>query len=359
MPINFTELVDRVEARNQQNRAQLVAQVKPFLDVIARKSLYEQEKTRERTETAEGLKAIGQTAGVDFQPLTGSDGKLLPSNIQQMQYGAQADRQAPLKQIEAFSAVYGVEMPENIDKMSPEQATATLGKMKEDHAVSETINDMFAAYPDMAEKLLSDPKYQAANLRTKKIMVQKELAAIDAQSNLESFIAKKRIESGIKINEYWSTTGSMQTKKMEADAAGQADLAVGQQKSANIVKDYETRGKSVGGYNVKIDRSKGYKEATMLYKGEKIRKTNAGYAYWDEKSEKWRDLEVDPKDKTSLTKKTGGRLVKNPIYPNAAKILDSALDEYDNNLANTGAQRQQAQPAAQQAQTYDEFNDLF
>ena len=96
-PINFTELVERVEAKNRQNRAELTSQVMPFLEVAVKKSLYEQEKRRAADESVAALTQLGEETGVNFVPMTGVGGKVIDPKVQQMVYRTQAETLAPIK----------------------------------------------------------------------------------------------------------------------------------------------------------------------------------------------------------------------------------------------------------------------
>ena len=71
---------------------------------------------------------------------------------------------------------------------------------------------------------------------------------------------------------------------------------------------------------------------------------------------KWRPLKID-KDKPANLIMTKGR---NKTIYNAKNILDGALTEYSNSLSTVGGnQQQQAEPPANDAKTYNEFDDIF
>lgn len=350
MPINFSELVDRIDQRNLQNRQQMVAQMKPFLDVLTRKATYEMEKQKAKEETAAGLKVAGEAMGLkDYTPDTS-----LSPDMQKFTFNLEADRQAPLKQWEAFSSVYGIEPPANLKDMTPEMATVSLGKAKEDHATSEAINATLSMYPEIAKKLMTDEKFNSANLKVKRAMLEKELGDDEAKKKFVADVALYKAKSDIDTNEYWRTTGTIQQQKINATGAG-GGLSDSQKKAMSRKALYETTGVSINGYKVKIGEQAGNKIATTLSNGKSIKKTENGY-YLLDKDGKWRTLIVDPDDKDSLLYVVKG-VGRNTRYKNAAKALDSAMTDYDLQTGNTleplmGTE----QPAAT---TNPDFDDLF
>jgi hypothetical protein len=356
-PINFTELVERVEAKNRQNRAELTSQVMPFLEVAVKKSLYEQEKRRAADESVAALTQLGEETGVNFVPMTGVGGKALDPKYQQMAYSAQAESQAPIKQIEAFASVFGTDLPENYNNLKPQEATLVLEKMKQDYATEQTIADMLTMYPDIAEKVSGDPRYQGGNLKVKAAIVRKELADKEAQAEFDQHLRKKIAESNIRISEYQAKSNidvsEAQTKANIGGGSGSASTA-GERKAANIIKQYEGAGKVYGGSTVTIKKEADGLTAYSNIQGYEIRKRGGAYEF--KSGGKWRPLKID-KDKPANLIMTKGR---NKTIYNAKNILDGALTEYSNSLSTVGGnQQQQAQPPANDAKTYNEFDDIF
>lgn len=358
MPINFTELVERVEAKNRQNRAELTSQVMPFLEVAVKKSLYEQEKRRAADESVAALTQLGEETGVNFVPMTGAGGEVLDPKYQQMAYSAQAESQAPIKQMEAFASVFGTDLPENYNNLKPQEATLVLEKMKQDYATEQTIADMLTMYPDIAEKVSGDPRYQGGNLKVKAALVRKALADKEAQAEFDQHLRKKIAESNIRISEYQAKSNidvsEAQTKANIGGGSGSASTA-GERTAANIVTMYETDGKYFKGSKVKIHNDKGYTEAITTINGYTIRKTSAGYSYKD--GNIWRKLVVDKKKSDTLVLVMKG-IAKNTYFPGAASVLSGALQEYDNNRAKAGIENKTA-PPPKNAKTYNEFDDIF
>jgi len=357
MPINFTELVERVEAKNRQNRAELTSQVMPFLEVAVKKSLYEQEKRRAADESVTAFTELGKATGVDFAPMTGAGGKALDPKYQQMAYSAQAESQAPIKQIEAFASVFGTDLPENYNKLKPQEATLVLEKMKQDYATEQTIADTLTMYPDIAEKVSGDPRYQGGNLRLKAALIHKALADKEAQAEFDRNVQKKIAESNIRIGEYQVKSNidvrEAQTKANIGGGSGSASTA-GERKAANIIKQYEGAGKVYGGSTVTIKKEADGIAAYSNIQGYEIRKRGGAYEF--KSGGKWRPLKID-KDKPANLIMTKGR---NKTLYNAKNILDGALTEYSNSLSTVGGNRQQqADHPANDAKTYNEFDDIF
>lgn len=357
MPINFTELVERVEAKNRQNRAELTSQVMPFLEVAVKKSLYEQEKRRAADESVTAFTELGKATGVDFVPMTGAGGKALDPIYQQMAYSAQAESQAPIKQIEAFASVFGTDLPENYNNLKPQEATLVLEKMKQDYATEQTIADILTMYPDIAEKVSGDPRYQGGNLKVKAALVRKALADKEAQEEFDRKIQEEIAKSNIRIGEYQVKSNidikEAQTKTKIGGGSGSESTA-GERKAANIIKQYEGAGKVYGGSTVTIKKEADGIAAYTNIQGYEIRKRRGAYEY--KSGGKWRPLKID-KDKPANLIITKGR---NKTLYNAKNILDGALTEYSNSLSTVGGNRQQqAEPPANDAKTYNEFDDIF
>lgn len=360
MPINFSELVNTVEEKNKQNRRELVSQIRPFLDVLVRKSLYESEKRKAADESVTAFTELGKATGVNFAPMTGAGGKALDPKYQQMAYNAQAESQAPIKQMEAFASVFGTDLPENYNNLKPQEATLVLEKMKQDYATEQTIADVLTMYPDIAEKVSGDPRYQGGNLKLKAALVRKALGDKEAQAEFDQRQREKIADSNIRISEYQAKSNIDVSEAQRKDQVGGSASAstAGERAASNLVAMYEGSGKNYRGSKVQISRQKGYTEAVTIMNGEKIRKTSSGYSYQDQKGV-WRKLVIN-EDGKSLEKKIGGLAKKNPVYPDAKTILDGALQEYDNYRAKAGAANQsQPQQSPQSQQTFDEFNDIF
>ena len=357
MPINFTELVERVEAKNRQNRAELTSQVMPFLEVAVKKSLYEQEKRRAADESVAALTQLGEATGVNFDPMTGAGGEHLDPKYQQMAYSAQAESQAPIKQMEAFASVFGTDLPENYNNLKPQEATLVLEKMKQDYATEQTIADMLTMYPDIAEKVSGDPRYQGGNLKVKAALIRKALGDKEAQAEFDQHLRKKIAESNIRISEYQAKSNidvsEAQTKANIGGGSGSASTA-GERKAANIIKQYEGAGKVYGGSTVTIKKDANGISAYSNIQGYEIRKRGGAYEF--KSGDKWRPLKID-KDKPANLIMTKGR---NKTLYNAKNILDGALTEYSNSLSTVGGyQQRKAQPPAKDAKTYNEFDDIF
>ena len=356
MPINFTELVERVEAKNKQNRAELTSQVMPFLEVAVKKSLYEQEKRRAADESVAALTQLGSTAGVDFAPMTGAGGKALDPKYQQMAYNAQAESQAPIKQMEAFANVYGTKLPDNYNNLKPQEATLVLEKMKQDYATEQTIADMLTMYPDIAEKVSGDPRYQGGNLKVKAALIRKALADKEARDEFDQHLRKKIAESNIRTSEYQAKSNIDVREAQRKDQVGGSASAstAGERKAANIIKQYEGAGKVYGGSTVTIKKEADGIAAYSNIQGYEIRKRGGAYEF--KSGGKWRPLKID-KDKPANLIMTKGR---NKTIYNAKNILDGALTEYSNSLSTVGGnQQRQDQPPANDAKTYNEFDDIF
>ena len=356
-PINFTELVERVEAKNRQNRAELTSQVMPFLEVAVKKSLYEQEKRRAANESVTAFTELGKATGVDFAPMTGAGGEALDPKYQQMAYSAQAESQAPIKQMEAFASVFGTDLPENYNNLKPQEATLVLEKMKQDYATEQTIADMLTMYPDIAEKVSGDPRYQGGNLKVKAALVRKALADKEAQEDFDRKIQEEIAKSNIRIGEYQVKSNidikEAQTKTNIGGGSGSESTA-GERKAANIIKQYEGAGKVYGGSTVIIKKEADGIAAYTNIQGYEIRKKRGAYEF--KSGGKWRPLKID-KDKPANLIMTKGR---NKTLYNAKNILDGALTEYSNSLSTVGGNRQQqAEPPANDAKTYNEFDDIF
>lgn len=352
MPINFSELVDRIEQRNLQNRQQMVAQIKPFLDVLTRKATYELEKRKAAEETATGLSEAAKTIGIDFTPNTS-----LTPDMQKFTFNLEADRQAPRKQWEAFSSVYGVQIPENIKDMTPEQATVSLAKAKEEYSTIEAVNDTLSLYPELAQKLMADPKFSQADAKLKMAMLDKELGDEAAKKSFAQKVAMKKIETDENIRQYWSTTGALAQQKIEQDNAS-PKMTAGQVQAMSRKKLYETQGINLHGYKVKIAKQAGNKIAITTINGKSIKKTPDGY--WILSNDgKWRELIIDPDNKDNLRYKRAG-VIKDTVYRNAAKALDTALTDYDLQTGNSLEPLSGEEPQVkQQQQTNTIPDELF
>lgn len=292
MPINFSDLVDKIEQRNLQNRQQAVAQMKPFLDVITRKATYEMEKRKAAEETAAVLAEAAKTIGIDYTPNTS-----LTPDMQKFTFNLEADRQAPLKQWEAFSSVYGIEPPANLKDMTPEMATVSLGKAKEDLATSEAINATLSMYPEIAKKLMTDEKFNSANLKVKRAMLEKVPGDDEAKKKFVADVALYKAKSDIDTNEYWRTTGALAREKMKQDAEGTTTSTQNkkQQDDTALMRKMETSGFNFGTHNVKVKFSKSGKPvAETTTTTDRLQKTPLGIYYL--KNNKWLPLEMKDKD---------------------------------------------------------------
>ena len=63
--------------------------------------------------------------------------------------------------------------------------------MQEDYATEQTIADMLTMYPDIAEKVSGDPRYQGGNLRVKAALIRKALGDKEAQAEFDQHLRKK------------------------------------------------------------------------------------------------------------------------------------------------------------------------
>ena len=69
MPINFSDLVAKVEAQNAQNRQQLVSQIMPAIDVMVKRRQYDYENEQ----AAASMASIAQQNDIPFTPIPGAD----------------------------------------------------------------------------------------------------------------------------------------------------------------------------------------------------------------------------------------------------------------------------------------------
>jgi hypothetical protein len=144
-----------------------------------------------------------------------------------------------------------------------------------------------------------------------------------------------------------------QRKANIGGGSGSASTA-GERKAANIIKQYEGAGKVYGGSTVTIKKEADGIAAYSNIQGYEIRKRGGSYEF--KSGDKWKPLKID-KDKPANLIMTKG---KNKTIYNAKNILDGALTEYSNSLSTVGGnQQQQAEPPANDAKTYNEFDDIF
>lgn len=336
MPINFSELVDKIDQRNRQNREQAWGQIAPFLDVMTRKATYEYEKQKAKDETAAGLKVAGDAMGMkDYA----ADTSLTP-DMQKFIFNIDAERQAPDKEWEAFSSVYGVPKPDNFDNMTPQQKTVSLGRAKEDKKTIDGVNATLAAYPEAAEEVYKHPKFADGNAQVKEAIAQRALSKVLGNEKAKSELSANIEKSEINIAEYWATTGSMQQQKLDAAGQSQPKLNQGQKDALNTMRLYEKEGIVKNGHKVKIEMQGDKFVATTIINGVKIKKTPSGYFYQD-KSGDWREL----------SSKELGR----DKYKDVSKALSNAMAEYDTKRIKLPDR--EVKPAA--TATNPDFDDIF
>jgi hypothetical protein len=152
MLMNFSDLVSKVEAANQQNRQQLVNTIMPAVDLMIKR----REVDIEKEEFGKGLSQLAAAEGMPFMP----DATQSPQ-MQQATYGAELTRFRAEKSSKAFYDNNGVPLPKDWDKLTPEAKVLRAKKDEADFGTIQKLNAAGAAYPEVA-KLLGKNKDKSA-----------------------------------------------------------------------------------------------------------------------------------------------------------------------------------------------------
>lgn len=356
MPINFSELVDKIEQRNLQNRQQVVAQIKPFLDVITRKAAYEGEKRKAAEEAVETYGALGKQENVPFTPLTNSEGKYLPPIAQQTAYQANRERVAPMKSLEAFASMNNIELPADRDKWDAAKTKLYGDKLVSDMSIIKGIEAELAAYPEIAEKLYANEKFVNGTPEVKRAILLKEQGSDQerkaTEARLNEFAKKQAIQYKYDVAAY--SAKQEIAAKYDKDTTPQPQTTQTQKINDQILKEYHTTGVRKGDYVVRVNKHGDNDYEAIIKDGKDTYRAAAnGYSYKDKGT--WKPIKLDGKE--YKVSKPGSNVVSEKIISSLRdgyKEYQSARRNVSQNLVNAPASIEQ--PAAT---TNPDFDDLF
>ncbi len=306
MPKDFGQLVAEVEERNKRNREAAWNQISPYLGAIIQKANYEQQKQKESREAAEGYSQLGKQMGVEFNPLTLSSGKYASPEMQGTAFNAAATKAQPLKMYEAYASLYGWEDDPKVKSMTPGQLTVFTAKKRDDQVILDSINTTFAAYPEIAQKYMNDPKFNAATPTQKAAMINRQEAETAAAQKLQSDIAEEQRKSQQKVSEYWQTTGAMQQQQLnwqKEKSTLPGKESESSQVAANTIKTLEKEGMAFGAHTVRayIGKDNNLRARVYIVKNGKqqiVEKTKTGIYVKDGKD--WVKLKPKTNDNGSI-----------------------------------------------------------
>lgn len=196
MAINFAELVNKVETLNKQNREQAIAQIKPYFEVMYKKAAYEHERKKERTEAAT---AIGEMAThLGFQDYKSNEG--YSPEMQLKLFDSYHIGKQPIQYLEGLRDAHGIELKEGYKTMNPEAAKIYTEEVRSDIAISKTINDLFAAYPEIETAMMQDDKFAGKTPSQQKAIIDAYMAKQDGARGMQEWMAKKQYEHELAIS---------------------------------------------------------------------------------------------------------------------------------------------------------------
>lgn len=345
--INFTELVDKVDQRNRQNKEAAMAQIQPFFDVMYKKAVYDREQRQQSEQAVQYGKWLGKTYGLPYQELILDDGSLAPANLQFDAMKAQFE----VGKIEEGMSQF---MKDNKDWIGDatvpegsifakghwfEEMQKTVAGKKED---KETLDTFLAKYPEGKEAL-----EDREDIKDLTFAQQHEIA--------ERYVSDRIAAQGTQAKmdyELWKQQQSMRTyiAKKEVDMAFNAakpttetELTQEQAKRLNKVRDYEGRGviHSDTGRRVIVKNDGKGTVAYIKVDHKKISEVKReGRTYYGKlkKDGKWYEMSVTG---DNLKMKRGGT-IKDIVSP----LLDSTID-YEDSLRYI-SERYEEQPTLPQ-----------
>ena len=342
--INFTELVDKVDQRNRQNKEAAMAQIQPFFDVMYKKAVYDREQRQQSEQAVQYGKWLGKTYGLPYQELTLDDGSLAPANLQFDAMKAQFE-------VGKVESVIGQFMKDNKDWIGdatvPEGSIFAKGHWFEEmqktvageKEASERIKELAAVHPSIKEALESED-YKGMSNRERLAVAQSMEREIEAESQARAKAETEARASSRRILEHQVKTDYTQQAKAEAEAGKPTGkgLTVAQEKSRRIVERYESTGNIHQGYSVKVNEGEDGLVAEIEVKDSRISKIkykDGGYWGFDTKKNKGKgEWVVLTEWDDGLEYKVGGFFVKNPWFGNANKAINEAIKEYQKHIAN-------------------------
>ena len=252
MPINFSDLVAKVEAQNQQNRQQLVAQVMPAIDLMVKRREYDYENEQ----FASGLQKMATDAGMEFTP----DPTQTPQ-MQQAMFGEARNRFETEKKSKAFYESTGQPLPEGWDKLSPEARIVKAKRDEQDYSTIQAISAAAEAYPEVKPLL---EKNKGKSVAAQEAIVKKYFAEKGEADEWETW--KRKANYTASLSDSGGDGGSKHpTWGQATDAQKAHDLAIA--KVSNYTKTGVAR--TVGAGDKVITRVAKVIKYTPTVKGKK------------------------------------------------------------------------------------------
>lgn len=257
--INFTELVDKVDQRNRQNKEAAMAQIQPFFDVMYKKAVYDREQYQQAEQAVAYGQEMGRILNMSFSPMMMGD-KYAPANLQFKSMDAQFEAGKVRETIGQFMKdnkdwiSEGVAIPEGSVYAQAQWLKGLQEDVSSEKEASKRIKDIVAIHPSIKEALESE-EYEDMPSREKYAVAHSMASNIEAESQARTKAEAEAVASSRRIREHQVKTDYTQKIKDEAEAsklAKETALTKKEKRAQNIIEEYKT-GRDIGtGYRVKV-----------------------------------------------------------------------------------------------------------
>ncbi len=287
--INFTELVDKVDQRNRQNREAAMAQIQPFFDVMYKKAVYDREQYQQAEQAVAYGQEMGRILNMSFSPMMMGD-KYAPANLQFKSMDAQFEAGKVRETIGQFMKdnkdwiSEGVAIPEGSVYAQAQWFKGLQEDVSSEKEARQRIKDIVAIHPSIKEALESE-EYEGMPSREKYAVAHSMASKIEAESQARTKAEAEAVASSRRIWEHQVKTDYTQKIKDEAKASKPTK----EEKIAqNIIEEYKT-GRDIGtGYRVKVVKGEsGTLKAYTDSGGDRVAYMNGKYNIKNKKTGKF------------------------------------------------------------------------
>lgn len=190
MPINFSDLVSKVEQQNAINRQQLVAQVMPAIDLMVKR----REVDYDKEQFAQGLRQLAETEGItDFNV-----DPTMSKDMMQATYSQLSSKRKTENAAKAFYDATGTTLPSDWDKLTPEAKAVRAKRDEMDYSTVQAINAVAEANPDIKPIL---EKNKDKPVATQEALVKKYLADKGKAEEWEEWKKKANYSAALAMQE--------------------------------------------------------------------------------------------------------------------------------------------------------------
>lgn len=152
MPVNFTELMININEKNEIDKQNKWNQIAPYIDVITKKALYEDEKKK----LAAGYGEIAKAEGWEFNAAPDAQGRYASAEMLTAQFQSQRGVKTAQQKASEWYEANKMERPQGYDTMTPTQQSVYYERDQKNLATNQVIDAARAAYPEIERELPKD-----------------------------------------------------------------------------------------------------------------------------------------------------------------------------------------------------------